>query len=497
MAGFFARGIRGVVVVPLGLVLLSACRLADTTSSQLDAKQAPRTSSADRAVAAVANSGCSLGLAEGDSVARVAIIPRSRLPFQLPSIAAVATTNRPLRMHVVRMAVPAGGARPNAILACLLPANGNYVQRAIASFKQVPTGAWTALAHEAETRGAIVRHDVYRAVAKGLLDSTLHVASVAPISANRLRWPGSGGDPHPLPTVVVTASANVAVFDIYVLRGLFEMSGESVRVTWEMQLAQQQWSQDCDEWNAAMDEYDATKGTVAATADEEAEELENLANQLESALAPLETASASCKPTNGKKMCIDFFIMNCWLAAMAGDCRDFDRNAEYANSRVQLYLDPATRAWEVKYNCSTILNPLTNPPSAYTRCDSSRVFNPQSDVIASPPDANGWTRFDMKFRNNLCVWLNEFACPAIDATVRFRANASAPGGYEILWERDGFPSMGVYVRNAADTDWLVAEEDPQKTKAGVTAIRALAGQIRSKGYNYPPPGGQPPGCFRQ
>jgi hypothetical protein len=86
--------------------------------------------------------------------------------------------------------------------------------------------------------------------------------------------------------------------------------------------------------------------------------------------------------------------------------------------------------------------------------------------------------------------------PFIDGTVWFRANASAPGGFEIKFDRDGFPSMGVYTRNAADTDWLTAKEDPQKTKWGVNAIRALAGQIRSKGYNYPPPGGQPEGCFR-
>ncbi len=89
MTKLFSRRLRDAAAVPLGLVLLGACRLADATSSQFD-QQAPRTSSADKAVAAVANSGCSLGLSEGENSARVAVIPRSRLPFQLPSIAAVA-----------------------------------------------------------------------------------------------------------------------------------------------------------------------------------------------------------------------------------------------------------------------------------------------------------------------------------------------------------------------------------------------------------------------
>lgn len=230
----------------------------------------------------------------------------------------------------------------------------------------------------------------------------------------------------------------------------------------------------------------------------EANDLDALADQIESGLPSLETADASCKPTNGKKMCIDFFIMNCWILDMAGDCRGFDRNAGYSDSRVQLYLDPTTLLSEVKYNCSTLFDPTTNPPlMPIIACDSARVFDPDRDVQKFPPDADGWTKIIMSFSNNFCAYVGNSLCPSINATVQFRPNPSAPGGYEVKWDRDGFPSMGVYVRNATDTDWLTAKEDPQKTKWGVNAIRALAGQIRSRGYNYPPPGGQPDGCLRQ
>ena len=87
-----------------------------------------------------------------------------------------------------------------------------------------------------------------------------------------------------------------------------------------------------------MNVSDATKNAVAEAANEEANDLEALASAIELGLSTssLESADATCKPTNGKKMCIDFFIMNCALAGFQGDCRDFDRNADYESSRVQL-----------------------------------------------------------------------------------------------------------------------------------------------------------------
>lgn len=501
MTTLLLRRVRDVVVVLSAVLLVNGCHLTDATELSRLGADSSRPSASNALADSVADAGCSLGLSEGPRAARVEVVPRSRLPFSLPSVGAVLRAGRPVRMHVVRIAVPAGGARPSAILACLLPANGNYVQRAVASVQQTRVSDWVALAQDLVDNGVLIQHDIYRAVAEGLLAATFHIGSASSVvvASRLMRPPGAmwlpTGDPYPLPTVVVTADANVVVFDTYVVRALFS-SGESPIVTWEMQVAQQQWSQDCAAWNAAMDEYDATKDAVAATANEEANELDALADQIESGLPSLETSDASCRPTNGKRTCIDFFIMNCWILGMGGDCRDFDRNAGYGSSRVQLYLDPVTRVWEVKYNCSSMYNPLNSPPFTIA-CDSAKVFDPSRDVHTFAPDAAGWTEIDMSFSNNFCLYVGNSVCPSITASVKFRPNASAPGGYEIQFIRDGFPSMGVYVRNGTDTDWLVAKEDAQKTRSGVNAIRALAGQIRSQGYNYPPPGDQPPGCFRQ
>lgn len=272
-------------------------------------------------------------------------------------------------------------------------------------------------------------------------------------------------------------------------------------ITWEMEIAQQQWSQDCDEWNAQMDAWDATKDAVAAAAEETANDIDAIADAMEQGLAPLETAEAACKPTNGKKLCVDFFIMNChiWVLGI-GDCRDFDRDADYESSRVQLYLNPNSNAWEVKMSCSVAMLPTSTVPpyvTPHSFCDSAAVFS-SSDVSYSPPDEEGWKTAVMAFRSPACIRRGNIACPTINAEIRFRPNVAFPGGFELFWDRDGFPSMGVYARNATDTGWEVVKEDAQKTRSGVNALRGLAGQIRSKGYNYPQTSSpQPPGCFRQ
>jgi hypothetical protein len=261
IAPLVVRRIRDAVVVFCGMLLLNSCRMVDATGlSQRDAKHS--TPAASAAVAAAVDSvGCSLGLSEGAEAARVKVVARNGLPFQLPSIGALVSAGRPVRIHVVRIAVPAGGARPSAILACLLPASGDYVQRAMASVKQTRTGDWVALAQEVADSGALIKHDIYRAVAEDLLAATFRIQSASSLAtASRLvRPPGvmwlPTGDPYPLPTVVVTADANVVVFDTYIVNGLFS-SGENVTVTWDMHVEEEQWSQDCDAWNAAMDEYD-------------------------------------------------------------------------------------------------------------------------------------------------------------------------------------------------------------------------------------------------
>ncbi len=502
--------IRTVVGASLVATVIVGCRSADVMRVVPDARTQRVQEVLAEAQGAVANAGCSLGLPEGSHGSRVVMLERNQLPFVFPSSKPVQKSTGPTRMKVVRLTIPLSPPRAPGMLACLVPVSSTdafVLRTAVASTR---AEQWEKLAMKAATDGSARSSDLARSVADVLLNATLKskVSGASPVSAGvaqvstagaALLW---GGDPQQLPTMTVTAYGNVVVFDLNSVMRFFGAFGESQLLTWEMQVAQQQWSQYCDQWNEQMDVWDATKDAVAAAANEEANDLESLAGAIQAGLtaSSLETANASCKPTNGKQMCVDFFITNCAVGGFAGDCRDFDRNADYLSSRVQLYINPQTMIWEVKFNCSSMVISDQSQPNGNriisTFCDSAQVFHPTEDVLTTPPDANGWRTVTMHFRNNACIRRLDFACPAIDAQIAFRPNAAADGGYELTYNRDGFPSMGVYTRNATDTGWEKVKEDRQKTQASITAIRALAGQIRSKGYNFPAPGGQPPGCYR-
>lgn len=300
---------------------------------------------------AVANAGCSLGVPEGPSGSRVLMVERNQLPFNLPAANLSSKNKRVQRMQVIRVSIPLAVPRTSAVLACLLPAGTTDATSLRNSVAKTGAEDWANLASRVSTEGSVRSSDLYRSVADVLLDSTMK----AKPTITRNATPGLMSTlSSSSPEVMLRAYGNVVVVDVGWARGMFNSNYEAIMVTWEMDVAQLQWEEDCNDWNAQMDIWDATKDAVADAADDVAEELESLADVIESGLGALETSTASCEPTNGKKMCIDFFIMNCAVAGMQGDCRDFNANADYASSRVQLYLDPNTMLWEVKYNCSSL-----------------------------------------------------------------------------------------------------------------------------------------------
>jgi hypothetical protein len=228
---------------------------------------------------------------------------------------------------------------------------------------------------QAATEGSARAVDVSRGVADVLLNATMKAktsgAAMEDAGVTRVLPTGMaslwGGDPQQLPTMTVTAYGNVVVFDLNSVIRFFGAYGESQMLTWDMPVAQQQWSQDCTEWNSQMDVWEATKDAVEEATDEEAEALEALAIDIQAGLTAsgLETANASCEPTNGKQMCVDFFITNCAIGGFGGDCRDFDPNANHVSSRVQLYINPNTMIWELKYNCSSLVMPDGSQPTGH------------------------------------------------------------------------------------------------------------------------------------
>lgn len=85
-------------------------------------------------------------------------------------------------------------------------------------------------------------------------------------------------------------------------------------------------------------------------------------------------------------------------------------------------------------------------------------------------------------------------------TVWYIKDLTDPSGWRVYWSRDGFPSMGVYmgvyIRNTANTDYLLLAEDAQKAFTGSDAMWAPSGKVMSKSQD-PPEMENPNGCSFQ
>lgn len=326
--------VRTVALTSLMGTCLVSCRSTELVRFDPDVRQQRVQEASWNSQNAVANAGCAFGLPDGAGGSRVMMVERSQLPFQRPPTSLPIKNTGVMRMKVARISIPLAAPRTSALLACLVPASGSEASLLTNSVEKTGEKEWEKLAYMATNEGSSRSSDLYRSVAEVLLDSTLRSRRTSTSTAILASlW---GGDPQQLPTITVTANANVVVFDFSSVMRLFGHANEAQFITWDMHVAQEQWSQDCAQWNSQMNVWDATKNAVAEAANEEANDLEALASAIELGLSTstLESADATCKPTNGKKMCIDFFIMNCALAGFQGDCRDFDRNADHLLSIV-------------------------------------------------------------------------------------------------------------------------------------------------------------------
>lgn len=184
-----------------------------------------------------------------------------------------------------------------------------------------------------------------------------------------------------------------------------------------------------------------------------------------------------CENVPDKPLCIDFFIMNSRADIFAGDDRYFQPDAGIGNSRAHVYINPQTLEWEVKINSTRI-----DIAGVYVRSkqDSARLF--RTEDVKVEYDANGHITAKVKFFNNFCP--TRTGCPAINATFHFTPDASQPGGYAAHWVRDGFPSVGIYMRKLGG-GWHTLAEDEERIKKATYNWWALKdGLLQS--LNMPP-----------
>jgi hypothetical protein len=182
---------------------------------------------------------------------------------------------------------------------------------------------------------------------------------------------------------------------------------------------------------------------------------------------------AVCVPNSEKPICIDFFIMADRAAVFQGDNRDFNPDAGFRASRVQLYLNPNTLLWEVKYNASTLVA-MGIPVLSKQDSGPGRMFDPDSDVKVSRNPDDGFITITVSFRDSFCPSRNSY-CPVLDAKVGLNPDSSKPGGFEIYFKRDGFPSLGIYRRKADNSGWDVMAQDREMMTGAYTNWLGLVG----------------------
>jgi hypothetical protein len=171
---------------------------------------------------------------------------------------------------------------------------------------------------------------------------------------------------------------------------------------------------------------------------------------------------------------------------VAGDCRTFNADADWSQSRVQIYIDPASGLWEVEWNSTRFIF----GPEMRVYNDFADVFRP-SDVTVEPVEGSpGSFIVTARLQNNVCAHFFVMCVP-IDATVRFDPDPSKPGGYDVHFTRDAFPAIGTYMDGPSG--FTTMKEDPQRAWNLYEALLRLLGQFKSTAQNVPPPV-NPNGC---
>jgi hypothetical protein len=158
-----------------------------------------------------------------------------------------------------------------------------------------------------------------------------------------------------------------------------------------------------------------------------------------------------------------------------------------SQSRVQVYIDPASGLWEVKWNSTRFIF----GPEMRVFNDSADVFDPATSIRVQPiADSLGSFRVAASLQNNVCAHFFVMCVP-IDATIRFDPDPSKPGGYDVHFTRDAFPAMGTYMDGPSG--FTTMKEDPQRAWNLYEALMRLLGMFQSTAQNVPPPD-NPNGC---
>jgi hypothetical protein len=453
----------------------------------------------------IAQAGCATAIRVGQGSSRVAVVSRGGLPFALPQLDSVprgGTSRAVLQVVHYRVVRSIGGTQQQIVLSCLAPYNRGY-EAAIAQAVRAAAqrGDWTTVERALRTAPVQESPDPLEIVAGRILLQTLFPTARKVESRQTNPRTGIVGRTvnHTMASVLAATSSSapdgavLARTDTAKAQVLGPVEVWASRMTYlidtrwlYLTLERVRSFSDFIDWD-----YYLTDGPDCAAESEyylaEQEEIRRMEDH-----APLLDAISEaltgyvCERIPSKPICIDFFIMNERSAVFGGDNRDFDSTGSvgHSGSRVQVYFNPTTLEWEVKINSSR----LYFGGIVIEKQDSARLFRPGDvKIYRDPQHGIQYIRVELKFFNNFCP-TREF-CPAIDATLWFQADSTKPGGYEIYWDRDGFPSMAVqHLR--ADGGWDLMVKDPEMIKSSYWNWLGLIDSFKRSSR-------MPPGCNLQ
>jgi hypothetical protein len=388
--------------------------------------------------------------------------------------------------YTKRIGIAVDGASTPLIVACIVPIRGGYGNHIEAAARAVSTQQWNVTSRRVIAQGRTVAQPISGALLVALREAT--VAKPRRASMRGLVQ----SPPHRLGTIFITATSGYGWWSYSSLMDFLSQYGD----VWngELDVDYDTWSQLCDDYNAAYWEWYYSRDNATAAADEEIPLLEEMAAAVLQAATQLEQPAYSCEVTGLKRLCVDYFIAQCSVGPVIGDCRGFDSSATYAQSKLQIYINPDDLTWEMKFNDTKIVvsgcgwGPGVCPPMIFSFGDSSHVVPGENVQV----NARGDGSFDLvvNVKNAGCAWAG-FLCPAINHTIFFQRNPNAIGGFDVNWEGNTSPSIGVYAQNGSTFNTM--KEIPQKSRQAWGFIMGLIDALNYQ-KNLPPPD-NPNNCY--
>lgn len=391
---------------------------------------------------------CAIVVRERDGRERVALLAPEAVPFQLPKNAKRDTQGREmLTVASARFLASGDGAPVEIGLACIAPntltndAFASLIDRRIALpllRREVKASNYT------QGDGLPVPVVAANALMKPLVEplrhtrrtSTRQLGNPSAGAYSPAKSMSSGPEPYILPGITAIGYSNsylVNMSNIYWF--LHRYSGWGSGTT---MFTLQEYYDACPNASA---KYLADLDEARKLEEDSAAWHQAAAMMLGSNVGSSEDM---CVPRNdGKTKCIDLFISSARTFVLGqGDGRDFDSNAPYKASRVQMYLNLDNLTGVAYLNNTSIgWGPatLTVDPAPH---------DPKAFVLHQGPD--GIVTVEFHFYNGFCRYVDKEDCPTIDGFVAFQKWSD--GQWHVVSVlRDEYPSIQINQQQANGT----------------------------------------------